>query len=193
MQPGITEYIPTAKRQMQSLLLTCSVKIQMKSNNFQLLKTKQERQVQVCKSCISGHFHRIKSCIFQLSGEQKVRVILYFLVMNYTVYILFSQKLNRYYVVQTQNFEERIKYHLLNEFSGSFTTKADDWQVYFTIPCESRIQVLQIESHIKRLKSKNYIGNLRKHDSIVIRLKEMYPEVIGSTPMAIGATWGALV
>ena len=51
--------------------------------------------------------------------------------MTYTVYILHSSQLNKYYVGKTSlSVEERLQYHLYKH--KGFTAKASDWIVVFT-------------------------------------------------------------
>jgi putative endonuclease len=75
------------------------------------------------------------------------------------VYILFSEKLNRFYTGFTSNLEERLAFHKGAE-NRKFTYNASDWVLFFTINCESKPQGLAIEKHIKSMKSKTYIENL---------------------------------
>ena len=49
-----------------------------------------------------------------------------------------------------------------------------DWNLFLIIDCESKSQALQIEKHIKKMKSKTYIENLAKYPEMVIKLKEKY-------------------
>lgn len=50
-----------------------------------------------------------------------------------SVYILHSLKANKYYIGSTKNFEKRLEYHLLKEFSDSYTAKYNDWKLYLAI------------------------------------------------------------
>ncbi len=90
------------------------------------------------------------------------------------VYILFSRKLNKYYVGSCLNLSERLEQHKNGVFANSYTKKADDWEVFFDIPDLTYAQARKIERHIKRMKSKRYIENLKRYPEIVQRLKVMY-------------------
>ncbi len=96
--------------------------------------------------------------------------------MENTVYILYSQKLDKYYTGFTTNLKKRMSFHLDENSTGKFTSRADDWKIYFTINCESKQQGLEIERHIKRMKSKVYIQNLRKHPEISEKLLTKYKD-----------------
>ena len=93
--------------------------------------------------------------------------------MSYCSYILHSLKLNRYYVGYTSNLKERLIFHENSE-SRKFTSKADDWEHYFTIDCNSKLQAVSIEKHIKRMKSKTYIENLKKYPEMALKLLLKY-------------------
>ena len=90
-----------------------------------------------------------------------------------TVYILYSKKLNRYYIGYTSDFETRLEFHKIAE-THKFTYNANDWEIFFKIECESKQQALAIEKHIKQMKSKTYIENLVKYPEITIKLLEKY-------------------
>ncbi len=92
------------------------------------------------------------------------------------VYILYSPSIDRYYVGQSENFDQRLEWHKDKLFEKSFTKKADDWLVFLTIVCLSRKHADNIENHIKRMKSRRYLETLKKYPEIAQRLKTKYPE-----------------
>jgi putative endonuclease len=94
--------------------------------------------------------------------------------MNFTVYILYSLSINHYYVGQTENFDVRYRLHLDKELTGNFTKRASDWKVFYRIECSTRKQAVNIEAHIKRMKSIKYILNLKKYPEIEKKLKDKY-------------------
>jgi putative endonuclease len=91
---------------------------------------------------------------------------------NY-VYILFSENLNKFYIGQTSNLVQRMEFHRASK-SSKFTGKANDWELFLEIPCQSKKQALAIEAHIKRMKSRIYIHNLKRYDDIINKLKIKY-------------------
>lgn len=93
----------------------------------------------------------------------------------YCVYILHSTKLNRFYIGYTSDFETRLEFHK-QAASRKFTAKSDDWTVFLEIPCDSKTQGLNIEKHIKKMKSKIYIENLIKYPEMSLKLLEKYNE-----------------
>ena len=91
-----------------------------------------------------------------------------------TVYILYSNNLNRYYIGSCHDFEKRLQEHISKKYKDSFTTRTDDWKVFFLINDLDYGQARKIEKHIKRMKSKLYIENLAKYPEISNKLKIKY-------------------
>ena len=74
------------------------------------------------------------------------------------VYILFSKSIDRYYIGQTQNLEDRLYRH---RNSGSKSTKkAKDWELVYTEYFISRSLAVTRELEIKSKKSRVYINLL---------------------------------
>ncbi len=96
--------------------------------------------------------------------------------MDNSVYILYSKKLNKHYIGFTENLIQRLECHLNGTQTRKFTYKADDWELIFTIECESKNQGLSIEKHIKSMKSKTYIQNLLQYPEMKFKLLEKYKE-----------------
>ncbi len=48
------------------------------------------------------------------------------------------------------------------KFIDGYTSKANDWELFFSIDSLSYNQARQIELHIKKMKSKKYIYDLKK-------------------------------
>ncbi len=90
-----------------------------------------------------------------------------------SVYILYSEKLKKFYTGFTSNLENRLEYHK-SALPHKFTAKANDWEIFLTIECESKKQALAIETHIKKMKSKVYIKNLVKYQEMIDKLKHKY-------------------
>ena len=92
------------------------------------------------------------------------------------VYILHSQKLNRYYVGETTlHVEDRLRQHNTGYYSNkSFTSTTDDWVLMLQMECSDRSHALRLEKKIKSMKSKTYIENLLKY-------KELQDKVLKET------------
>jgi putative endonuclease len=90
------------------------------------------------------------------------------------VYILYSSDIDAFYVGYTVDLTSRLIQHNTGFYSGSFTSRAKDWQVYLEIPCETVGEAIFIERYIKKMKSRKYIEDLRKYPEIVDTIKAKY-------------------
>ena len=79
-------------------------------------------------------------------------------------YIIHSKKLNKFYIGYTsESIEKRIEKHNTSYYGvKKYTHSSDDWELFHSITCESILQAIRIEQHIKRMKSRRYIVNLIK-------------------------------
>ena len=94
--------------------------------------------------------------------------------MEYFVYILYSKKLNRYYIGQTVDIETRLTQHNTGFYENSSTKISDDWQLFWMLKCNSKKQAIQIESHIKRMRNQVYYHNLVTYPEISEKLLLKY-------------------
>ncbi|APD05936.1 hypothetical protein UJ101_00389 [Flavobacteriaceae bacterium UJ101] len=78
--------------------------------------------------------------------------------MSCYVYILYSKTLDRYYIGQTQNLEERIKRH--NSKHKGFTGKTNDWVILYREVFANQREAIKREKEIKNKKSRKYIEYL---------------------------------
>jgi putative endonuclease len=91
-----------------------------------------------------------------------------------SIYILYSQKLNRYYTGSCKDLSYRIDQHFNKEYTGAFTTAANDWILFFFKDDLEYREARLIEAHIKKMKSKTYIQNLKIYPEILEKLIEKY-------------------
>jgi len=89
------------------------------------------------------------------------------------VYILFSPDRNKYYVGSCKDLPARLKQHKDKAFENSYTASGT-WELFFSVDDLEYKQAREIESHIKRMKSRTFISNLKKYPEIVQRLMEKY-------------------
>lgn len=88
----------------------------------------------------------------------------------FSVYILYSEKLDKFYIGYSANVESRLSYH--NSLKNlNWTKRGQPWQLFFTIDELSEKQATRIEKHLKRMKSKKYINNLCTYPEITEKLK----------------------
>ena len=82
--------------------------------------------------------------------------------MAYVVYVLYSKKVDKYYVGETENLTIRLTSHLSG--ISKYTSIADDWVIVYTEAYPTRLQSVKREREIKRMKSRKYIESLLKKD-----------------------------
>jgi len=77
-----------------------------------------------------------------------------------------------YYVGATQNnvAQRVIKHNNAHYGKNHFTAVAKDWVVFLDIKVSSFEHALRIEKHIKKMKSKIYIQNLKKYPEMLASL-----------------------
>ena len=91
------------------------------------------------------------------------------------VYILHSQSLDKFYIGATRfPVLTRIEQHNLNHYPDSFSRSGIPWTLFAAFHCDSFRQAQRIEKHIKRMKSKVYIKNLKIYPLIFEQLKLKY-------------------
>lgn len=96
--------------------------------------------------------------------------------MSFSVYILRSNKLDRFYIGFTTDLSNRLIFHLTGEESRKFTAKAKDWKLFLHIEFSSKQQAMAIVKHIKKMKSAKYIHNLKRYPEIIDKLLLKYSE-----------------
>ena len=74
------------------------------------------------------------------------------------VYILYSEKIDRYYVGITDNLEWRLERH--NAGWGKYTKRGIPWKIVYTEEYETKSDALKREKKIKNKKSRKYIEYL---------------------------------
>jgi len=79
----------------------------------------------------------------------------------YTVYILFSANLDRYYVGHTDDMVGRLRRHLTDH--TGYTSKAKDWEVVFIELFQDRLSAGRREREIKSWKSAVRIRELLRN------------------------------
>ena len=86
-------------------------------------------------------------------------------------YIIYSASLDKFYTGITQDsVESRLEMHNKSMYGNHFTSQSSDWKIFLFIPCTSISQSVKIERHIKDMKSKKYIQNLKKYPEIIQKL-----------------------
>ena len=90
------------------------------------------------------------------------------------VYILYSATIDKFYVGSCKELTERFNEHLSEHFPGAFTGITKDWNLYFSIDHLDSFEARKIETHIKKMKSRKYIENLKRYPDLAERLIKKY-------------------
>ena len=83
--------------------------------------------------------------------------------MHY-VYILHTEKFQKFYVGETENINVRLQQHNEHFFKAANTTYATDWVVVKLIEVENRKDARVVEKYIKSMKSKLFIEKIISSD-----------------------------
>ncbi len=59
-------------------------------------------------------------------------------MMSHFVHIIHSQRLDRYYIGETTDPDQRVHLHNAHAFKGASTADATDWRLLCTIECIDR-------------------------------------------------------
>ena len=90
---------------------------------------------------------------------------------SFSIYIIFSKSLNKYYIGYTSNFEQRLAFHNDKVRNHIWTKRGQPWKKQLIIDRLYKAQALKIEKHIKRMKSKAYILQLIQNQALVNELR----------------------
>ena len=74
------------------------------------------------------------------------------------MYILYSQKLDRYYVGACNFIDQRLHEH--NTGKSTYTSTGMPWELRYTEPYDTLLLAKRREGYVKRMKSRKYIENL---------------------------------
>jgi putative endonuclease len=87
-------------------------------------------------------------------------------------YIIFSDKLNKFYIGATQeDVSLRIEKHNLGTYGKhKFTAVANDWKLYLFIPSMDYSHAIRIERKLKSMKSVKYLRDLIIYPELLEKL-----------------------
>ena len=91
-----------------------------------------------------------------------------------SVYILYSKKVDKFYIGSCLNLANRIEEHNNGLFPDAFTRISNDWELFISFDDLEQETARKIEKHIKLMKSRKYILNLKKFPEIWHKLLQKY-------------------
>ena len=78
--------------------------------------------------------------------------------MQYYTYILYSKKIDRYYIGSTQNIHKRIERH--NAGATKSTKGGRPWVLVHLENFETKTEAIKKENYLKRMKSRIFIESI---------------------------------
>lgn len=101
--------------------------------------------------------------------------------MHY-LYIIYSSRIDHYYIGETMDMERRLEEHNGGVFKGCFTRRSNDWHYVLTIPFSEKSRAQQAECFVKRMNSRKFTERLiLEHDqNLRIRYKFLFIQKINS-------------
>ena len=88
-----------------------------------------------------------------------LRLFLYTLNLMYWIYILYSDKIDKYYIGYTSNIHNRLEFHN-SEYNKIWSKRGKPWKLVFSHQFDTKKEALSAEKFIKKQKSKKFISNL---------------------------------
>ena len=90
------------------------------------------------------------------------------------VYIIQSEVDDSFYVGYSMDLKIRLVFHNDPAKNQGITRHKIPWRIFYALKTPNRTTAIKIERHIKRMKSKSYIENLRKYPEIGEKLLKKY-------------------
>ena len=84
------------------------------------------------------------------------------------VYIIYSTKLNRYYIGTTDDINRRLNEHNIGFYEKAFTFKGVPWELKLAYKCSSSVKAYELERFIKKQKSRVFIEKLI-NDNLILK------------------------
>ncbi|MBT8280298.1 MAG: GIY-YIG nuclease family protein [Muriicola sp.] len=90
------------------------------------------------------------------------------------VYVIQSKLDASFYIGETSNLEQRLHLHNSQDLNEGRTKRKIPWEVFYVLETKDRTTAIKIEKHIKRMKSRKYIEDLKNYPEIAKKLLEKY-------------------
>ena len=86
----------------------------------------------------------------------------------YFIYIIYSKKLDRFYVGTTDDVEKRLGEHNSGFYNEAFTVKGIPWELSLGFECESSRKAYELEKFLKRMKSRVFLEKVIVNSNILL-------------------------
>ena len=94
--------------------------------------------------------------------------------MEYYLYILYSEKLDKYYIGYSEDVQKRLEEHNTKAYN-TFTSKGRPWELKAVFALQDKQTALKMEKWLKRQKSRRLIENIIQED---FELKENLAQMV---------------
>jgi putative endonuclease len=88
-------------------------------------------------------------------------------------YIIYSEKLDKFYIGKSENFPQRILFHN-SDGNEKWSKSGRPWVEFLIIPCNNFLQAGKVERYIKAQKSKKYILSLKEKSEYIKNLLQRF-------------------
>jgi putative endonuclease len=89
----------------------------------------------------------------------------------YFIYIIYSKKLDRYYIGTTDKVEVRLREHNSGFYNDSYTVKGIPWELNLNFECESSEKAYKLEKFLKRMKSRVFLEKVIVDPDILLDIQ----------------------
>ncbi|MBG6110260.1 putative endonuclease [Flavobacterium sp. CG_23.5] len=89
----------------------------------------------------------------------------------YFIYIIYSKKLDRYYIGTTDKVEVRLLEHNSGFYNDSYTVKGIPWELNLSFECESSEKAYRLEKFLKRMKSRVFLEKVIVDPDILLDIQ----------------------
>jgi len=81
--------------------------------------------------------------------------------MSHTTYILYSKKIDKFYIGYSSDFSERLKYHNNPQKNRIWTKRGIPWETFLVINDLDSSMARKIEHYLKSMKSRKFLIELK--------------------------------
>ena len=89
----------------------------------------------------------------------------------YFIYIIYSKKIDRYYVGTTDDVEKRLDEHNSGFYNGAYTAKGVPWELRLSFECESSQKAYGLEKFLKKMKSRVFLEKVIVDPDILLDIQ----------------------
>ncbi len=82
---------------------------------------------------------------------------------NFFVFIIYSSKIDKFYIGQTKDVDSRLKFHNDPKKNKIWTRRGIPWELKHKIICLNRAEAMKTEKFIKNQKSRKTIESIIKN------------------------------